>query len=75
MAPTISTWRPWYRRAMDALQDLHRRYSEDAALHRLDPRTLADIGVDASELASIEAESRAQAPLTRLRIVWAAHRG
>ena len=39
------------------------------ALHQLDHRTLVDIGVDASEIASIEAESRGSAELTRLRIV------
>lgn len=44
-------------------------------LHELDRRTLADIGIDASEIASIEAEARGQAPLTRLRIVAGRHHG
>jgi uncharacterized protein YjiS (DUF1127 family) len=39
-----------------------------ATLRDLDARTLADIGVDASEIASIEAEWRGSSAPTRLRI-------
>lgn len=42
-----------------------------ASLHELDARTLADIGVDASEISSIDAESQGRSRVTRLRI--AAH--
>lgn len=37
-------------------------------LRELDARTLADIGIDASEIASIEAEWRGEAELTRRHI-------
>jgi hypothetical protein len=42
-----------------------------SSLRDLDARTLADIGVDASEISSIDAESRGLSRVTRLRI--AAH--
>jgi hypothetical protein len=42
-----------------------------ASLRELDARTLADIGVDASEISSIDAEARGLSRVTRLRI--AAH--
>lgn len=45
------------------------------SLHELDRRTLADIGIDASEIASIEAEAQGRAALTRLRIVAERHHG
>jgi len=44
-------------------------------LRELDRRTLADIGIDASEITSIEAEAQGQAVLTRLRIVAGQHHG
>lgn len=44
-----------------------------SSLRELDARALADIGVDASELESIEAESRGESRMTRLRIARVAH--
>lgn len=70
MAPTIHTWHPWYRR-------LHQRVSEilfaprKTSLRDLDRRALADIGIDPSEIGSIESESHGRARRTRLRIVAA----
>lgn len=74
MTPTLPTWRPWYRRAIDSCAAAWRR-SNERALYQLDARTLADIGIHRSEIASIEAEATARVPLTRLRIVWDAQRG
>jgi hypothetical protein len=37
-------------------------------LHQIDARTLADIGIDASEISSIEAEWLGHAEITRRRI-------
>jgi hypothetical protein len=39
-----------------------------AALRELDARTLADIGIDASEISSVEAEWLGDAEVTRRRI-------
>jgi len=39
-----------------------------SSLRGLDARTLADIGVDASEISSIDAEARGLSRVTRLRI-------
>lgn len=52
------------------LQRLAELFSRDpsAALRDLDARTLADIGVDRSEIASIEAEWRGRAHVSRLHI-------
>ena len=48
------------------------RVASSASLRDLDDRTLADIGVSRSEIASIEAESRGwRGGLTRGRIVQA----
>lgn len=47
-----------------------RRHS---SLRELDARGLADIGVDASEFGSIEAESSGETLVTRLRIARVAH--
>lgn len=44
-----------------------------SSLRELDARALADIGVDPSELGSIEAESRGESRVTRLRIMRVAH--
>jgi hypothetical protein len=41
-----------------------------APLSELDDRTLADIGIDRSEIGSIEAEGLGRSGLTRRRIVW-----
>jgi uncharacterized protein YjiS (DUF1127 family) len=55
------------------LQMLLRRRRRHASLHELDARALADIGVDPSEIESIEAESGGRSLLTRLRIARAGH--
>lgn len=72
---TLATHRPWYRRLIDDARDrllAHRR--PVTPLHGLDVRTLADIGIHASEIDSIEAESRGPSNLiTRRRIVLASH--
>lgn len=46
-----------------------RRFARQAGWADLDARTLADIGIDRSEIASIEAEARGTTLRTRLRIV------
>jgi uncharacterized protein YjiS (DUF1127 family) len=50
---------------------LARRWRERriARLSELDARTMADIGIDRSEIMSIEAEARGSTLRTRLRIV------
>jgi uncharacterized protein YjiS (DUF1127 family) len=58
---------------LGALLQMLRKRRRLASLRELDARALADIGVDASELASIEAESRGHSHLTRLRIARVAH--
>lgn len=56
------------------LKTLAARLGSDAAhLSELDDRTLADIGIDRSEISSIEAEGLGRSGLTRRRIVWAWH--
>lgn len=44
------------------------RLRDRPSLHELDSRTLADIGIDRSEISSIEHESRGSTPATRLRL-------
>lgn len=59
-----------FRRLMRAtLRWLFAPRAASASLRDLDARTLADIGVHRSEIASIEAESRRQAACSRRRIV------
>jgi hypothetical protein len=72
---TIATHRPWYRRLIDdALDHLLAHGHPATPLRGLDARTLADIGVDASEIDSIEAESRGPSSrITRRRIALASH--
>lgn len=72
---TIATRRPWYRRLIDVALDHLLAHGRPATpLQGLDARTLADIGIDASEIASIEAESRSpRASITRRRIALAQH--
>jgi hypothetical protein len=67
---TITTRSPWYRRLVErALDHLLSPSTASASLHELDARTLADIGVDASEIASIEAEARGpRVAVTRRRL-------
>ncbi len=50
---------------------LRRVAARGASLHELDARTLADIGIDASEIASVDAEARGATARTRLRIAVA----
>jgi hypothetical protein len=56
--------------ALKILRDAWRRHvaARSASLHELDARTLADIGIDASEIASVDAEARGATARTRLRI-------
>jgi hypothetical protein len=70
---SIPTFRPWYRRALDALVDRALALPRDATdLRDLDARTLADIGVHPSEIESIEAESRGPRwAVTRRRLALA----
>ena len=72
---TIATYRPWYRRLIDdTLDHLLAPGRPATPLYGLDARTLADIGVDASEIDSIEAESRGPSTrITRRRIALANH--
>ena len=63
------------RLARPLREALERRHAR-ATLRGLDRRTLADIGIDPSEIDSIEAESTSRAGLTRLRVVaLAPHHG
>ena len=44
------------------------------ALHKLDARTLRDLGFDRSELVSVAAEVSGDAEVTRARLMLAVHR-
>jgi hypothetical protein len=68
MTPTIATWHPWHRRVIERAREFFFAPRE-VSMHELDRRTLADIGVDPSEIGSIESEARGRARPTRLRIV------
>ncbi len=59
--------RHWHQRLLDLAHDRFGR--NDPTLRELDRRTLADIGVNASEIDSIEAESQGRARVTRLRVM------
>lgn len=53
------------------LKSLAARWARrDARLQDLDDRMLADIGIDRSEIGSVEAEGLGRSALTRRRIVW-----
>jgi uncharacterized protein YjiS (DUF1127 family) len=65
MTPVLNTHRTWPRRLLDAVTDALFAAPRHAPLHTLDPRTLADIGIHPSEIASIEAEARGRAAVTR----------
>lgn len=72
MTPTVlSTWRPWHQRLFDLAQawaaSLPRPRHEK--IDALSAHALRDIGIDASEVASINAQSWGRAGLSRLRIV------
>lgn len=69
MIRPIPTRRAWHRRLIDGAITYWQERATQRALHELDRRTLADIGVDASEITSIASESSTHAQLTRLRIV------
>lgn len=58
---------------LGALFQMLLRRRRESSLRELDARALADIGVDASEVESIEAESRGASHVTRLRIAHAPH--
>jgi uncharacterized protein YjiS (DUF1127 family) len=75
MQTVLGTPRPWVARLLDAIVDRWRDRQRRTALHDLDRRTLADIGIDASEISSIAAEAGLRARRTRLRIVALDHRG
>lgn len=69
MIRPIPTYRSWPYRLLDSLRARWQERARQRVLRGLDRRTLADIGIDPSEVSSIEAESKARAALTRLRIV------
>jgi uncharacterized protein YjiS (DUF1127 family) len=73
MIRPIPTRSAWHQRLIDGALAYWAERATRRALHELDSRTLADIGVDASEIGSIAAESSAHARLTRLRIASLAH--
>lgn len=68
MIRPIPTYRSWPRRLLDSALAQWKERARRSTLHGLDRRTLVDIGVDPGEVSSIEAESKARAVLTRLRI-------
>lgn len=71
----FSIHRPWFIRLMDTIVDGWRDWQRDAALHDLEPRTLRDIGIDASEISSIAAEASSRAHLTSPRVTAHGHHG
>ncbi len=64
----LRTHRPWAARLLDGLMDRWRALNGRSALHELDHRTLADLGLDRSELSSVAAEASLRAERTRQRI-------
>ena len=61
--------------ALQWLRQSAARRRDMAALRQLDARALADIGIDPSEISSIDAEWRGTSRVTRLRIVREYGRG
>jgi len=57
VAPLIDAWRAW------------RDQPRPTRLHELDARTLADLGLDASERSSVHTEAEGLAMQTRRRII------
>ena len=73
MTPTLNTYRPWYRRIVEDALAQWRQQRAMQALRELDSRTLADIGIDASELSSIGAEAFGHGVITRRRVIRSLH--
>jgi hypothetical protein len=73
MTTGLRTWRLWHRPLVEwacgAIERLSRVRVRHSSFGELDARTLRDIGIDGSELASIKAESEGRAQTTRLRIL------
>lgn len=69
MTTVLNTYRPWYRRVFDDAITHWRRQRTVQSLRELDSRTLADIGVDVSDLSSIGAEAFGHGVITRRRVV------
>ena len=69
----ITIHRPWRRRLLDQARDLLAAPGAcpgATSLRELDAQALADIGIDASEIHSVEAEARGpHMGITRRRIV------
>jgi hypothetical protein len=83
MPIVLPTHRPWITRLLDgvidrwlAWRDGRRRRAQHRhdRLHALDARMLSDLGLDRSELSSVDAEARHEAALTRRRIAVLADR-
>lgn len=68
MPPVIRLHRRWTTRLREHLSRLWRSGGRAVDLHELDARTLADLGLDRSEVTSVLAEARREASATRLRI-------
>jgi hypothetical protein len=62
----LARWRARLTLPLAALLPRRARFDR---LYGLDARLLADIGLDASEIGSVESEARCDCPLTRQRIV------
>jgi len=72
LAATIAKHRRWHRLSVLAREWLAARRRRAPSLRDLDARMLADIGVHASEIDSIEAEAHGpRTGITRRRIVGA----
>jgi hypothetical protein len=73
MTTVLRTWRLWHRPLVEwacgAIERPSRMSVRHSSLGELDARTLRDIGIDGSELASIRAESQGRAQMTRLWIL------
>jgi uncharacterized protein YjiS (DUF1127 family) len=69
----ITVHRPWHRRLVDKARELLATPGacpRATSLRELDAQALADIGIDASEIDSVEAEARGpRMGITRRRIV------
>jgi uncharacterized protein YjiS (DUF1127 family) len=70
---TMPTIRQLFQQMSQHLRQMRLERQTVETLHQLDTRTLADIGLHPSEIASVCAEWRGQSPLSRLRIVRSEH--